>query len=63
MSEELLERIMEPFLTTRLDQGGTGLGLSISHSIIKDHNGLIKIESELDRGTRVNIILPVWQWE
>lgn len=61
MSEEILNRIMEPFFTTRLEQGGTGLGLSISYSIIKDHCGSMKFKSAPGRGTTVNISLPVWE--
>ena len=49
-------RIFDPFFTT--DNEGTGLGLSITHSIIKEHNGFIKVDSEAGRGTEFTIILP-----
>ncbi|MBI5640603.1 MAG: PAS domain S-box protein [Nitrospirae bacterium] len=60
MSANVMERIMEPFFTTRLDQGGTGLGLSISYSIVKDHKGSLKFESEEGSGTTASLILQAW---
>ncbi|MDA8106599.1 MAG: PAS domain S-box protein [Nitrospiraceae bacterium] len=61
MTAEVLERIMEPFFTTRLEQGGTGLGLSISYSIIKDHGGSLKFDSLPGCGTTVTVTLPADQ--
>lgn len=61
MTPEVLERIMEPFFTTRLDQGGTGLGLSISYSIIKEHQGSLRYESEPGHGTTATITLPEYE--
>lgn len=61
MTAEVLERIMEPFFTTRLEQGGTGLGLSISYSIIKDHGGSLKFDSLPGCGTMVTVTLPADQ--
>ncbi|UFS70776.1 PAS domain S-box protein [Geomonas sp. RF6] len=57
---ELQSRIMEPFFTTRSDQGGTGLGLSICYSIIKKHQGTIEYESDLRLGTTFTVRLPVY---
>jgi PAS domain S-box-containing protein len=54
----VLERIMEPFFTTRLDSGGTGLGLSISRSIVLAHHGDIEITSRPGHGTTVSVYLP-----
>jgi PAS domain S-box-containing protein len=54
-----LERVFEPFFTTRLGQGGTGLGLSVAHGISHDHGGLLEIESAPGNGTRVILDLPL----
>ncbi|MFC1489994.1 ATP-binding protein [Candidatus Latescibacterota bacterium] len=57
ISADDFEKIFEPFYTTR--GRGTGLGLSISRTIIQNHDGSIKIDSEEGIGTTVNILLPV----
>lgn len=51
-----LPRIFEPFFTTKQD--GSGLGLATSYSIISKHNGLILVESVLDKGSNFVIFLP-----
>jgi two-component system sensor histidine kinase PilS (NtrC family) len=56
IAPEEKEKIFEPFFTTK--DNGTGLGLSIVHKIIENHNGLIKVESELGRGSTFTIFLP-----
>ena len=58
ISKEHLSQITTPFFTTKPPGKGTGLGLSIAYSIIKEHNGKLKIESEVDAGTKVVILLP-----
>ncbi|WP_010272776.1 ATP-binding protein [Paenibacillus senegalensis] len=52
-----LKRLNEPFYTTK--EGGTGLGLSISRKIIEEHQGKLQLESELNHGTIVKIVLPL----
>lgn len=59
MAKEELERMAEPFFTTRAAQGGTGLGVSISRSIVREHNGSLVYVSEPGRGTTVSVRLPV----
>ena len=57
---ELLEKIFDPYFSTK-EMGvkkGMGLGLSITHSIIKKHHGLITVESVLGKGATFNIYLP-----
>ncbi len=52
-----LVHIFDPYFTTR--QSGTGLGLAIVHKIIESHGGEVRVESEVGKGTRVSILLPV----
>ena len=59
MSKEVLKKITDPFFTTKPPGEGTGLGLSISYSIIQKHQGTISFESEIGRGTKVSILLPL----
>ncbi|MBI5055847.1 MAG: PAS domain-containing protein [Nitrospirae bacterium] len=54
----ILNKVMNPFFTTKPSGSGTGLGLSISYGIIKDHSGSLRIESEQDKFTKVIITLP-----
>jgi signal transduction histidine kinase len=58
MSPEVLERIKEPFFSTRLDSGGLGLGVSICRSIVQEHKGTLEFESEVGKGTRAIVRLP-----
>lgn len=54
-----LERIWEPFFTTKAEGKGTGLGLAISRRAIEAHHGTLSIESQQGKGTTVTIFLPV----
>jgi PAS domain S-box-containing protein len=56
---DILDKIMNPFFSTKPAGHGTGLGLSISNSIIKDHGGRLALESKEGEYTRVIIDLPV----
>ncbi|MFK7895678.1 MAG: ATP-binding protein [Myxococcota bacterium] len=54
-----LERLFDPFYSTRTQVGGTGLGLSVAHGIIKAHAGEIHVESTVGSGTRLVMTLPI----
>jgi len=56
--EENLDKIFEPFFSTKQVGKGTGLGLSICYGIIEAHGGRIEVESKLDEGTTFRVILP-----
>ncbi|MBU5313497.1 PAS domain S-box protein [Tissierella carlieri] len=57
IKKENLEKIFNPFFTTK--EKGVGLGLSVSHRIIQDHNGYITIDSTESKGTQIDIYLPM----
>ncbi len=56
---ESLAKITDPFYTTKDPGKGTGLGLSITQNIIDEHMGFLEFESEIDKGTKVTIKLPL----
>lgn len=58
MAPDVLERITDPFFTTRRDSGGIGLGLSISDTIVRDHGGRLSFVSREGQGTTARMTFP-----
>jgi PAS domain S-box-containing protein len=59
IAPDLQDKIFDPFFTTKPTGQGTGLGLSVSYGIIDDHQGDIKVRSEVGRGAEFLIRLPI----
>ena len=57
--KELINKIFQPFFTTKPTGSGTGLGLSLSYDIIKAHGGELKVESTDGEGSNFIIQLPL----
>ncbi len=61
IAREHMDRIFEPFFSTKEFGNGTGLGLSISYRIVRNHGGRIEVENRPGNGTVFKIFLPVYQ--
>ena len=56
--QKVLDKIFQPFFTTKPTGQGTGLGLSLSYDIVKAHGGELKVETKEGEGTNLIIVLP-----
>ncbi|MFW6146871.1 MAG: PAS domain S-box protein [Thermodesulfobacteriota bacterium] len=61
MTDEQIEKIFNPFFTTKDSDKGIGLGLSICYRLIEAHQGKIEVKSTLNKGTEFLVSLPVYQ--
>ena len=61
MEKSLLNKIFDPYFTTKKLGDGTGLGLSVVHGIVKKHRGQISVYSEVGQGTVFNVFLPSFE--
>ena len=59
MPEDVMDKIFEPFFSTKEEGEGTGLGLSTAYSIVQSHDGFIDVDSEKGHGTTFWVYLPV----
>nr|NJM01182.1 response regulator [Desulfobacula sp.] len=61
MDKDTLNRVFEPYFTTKGIGKGTGIGLAVVHGIVERHQGLIRVESALGKGTVFTLLFPAFQ--
>jgi two-component system NtrC family sensor kinase len=59
LPQKIIDRLFEPFVTTRPVGQGTGMGLAITYAIVMQHGGTLQVASEPERGTTIRMALPV----
>jgi len=60
MDKEIIQHIFVPYFTTKGPEKGTGLGLAIVHSVVKQHEGWINVQSRPGKGSTVKVYLPAF---
>lgn len=63
IDKEVISQIFDPFFTTKAKDGGTGLGLSVSYAIVREHKGIVRVESTLGQGATFTLRFPILQQE
>jgi CheY-like chemotaxis protein len=58
IDKEIIKRIFDPYFTTKERGAGTGLGLAMVHGIVKNHRGVIYVESKVGAGSEFHVLLP-----
>ena len=61
IAADMLDQIWNPFFTTKAVGKGQGLGLAVTYDIIKKHDGLIEVQSQLGKGTEFTVKLSIYQ--
>ena len=61
IAQETIDRIWDPFFTTKEAGKGVGLGLALTYDIVKRHGGDIRVESRIGEGSQFTVLLPVWR--
>jgi signal transduction histidine kinase/CheY-like chemotaxis protein len=59
MDEKTRQRCLEPFFSTKRQRGGSGLGLAMVYGTVERHEGRVEVESEVNKGTTMRLILPL----
>jgi two-component system cell cycle sensor histidine kinase/response regulator CckA len=59
ISPDIIDKIFEPYFTTKAHGEGTGMGLAVTHGIVKNHGGDIAVENEVGKGASFHVLLPI----